>query len=150
MKAQTSRRHFLRGIMALAALCILPFQLLARAAKAFEAEEIDEVYKELFGDLPIVESTDINLKIPAIAENGAVVPVTITTKIPGVETIYVVIDQNPNPLSASFQIGPKSNADISVRVKMGRSSMVRALVKTEDKVYMTGKEVKVTIGGCGG
>jgi sulfur-oxidizing protein SoxY len=53
-------------------------------------------------------------------------------------------------LSASFQLGPKSSADISVRVKMGRSSMVRALVKTPDKVYMTGKEVKVTIGGCGG
>jgi sulfur-oxidizing protein SoxY len=136
--------------MTLAALCILPFQLLARATKAFEAEELDEVYKELFGDLPIVESADIKLKIPDIAENGAVVPVTITTKIPGVEVIYVVIDQNPNPLSASFQIGPKSNADISVRVKMGRSSMVRALVKTADKVYMTGKEVKVTIGGCGG
>ena len=150
MKAQTSRRHFLRGLMTLAALCILPFQLLARATKAFEAEELDEVYKELFAGLPIVESADIKLKIPDIAENGAVVPVSITTDIPGVETIYVVIDQNPNPLSASFQIGPRSNPDISVRVKMGRSSMVRALVKTADKVYMTGKEVKVTIGGCGG
>ena len=150
MKAQTSRRRFLTSMMTLTALCVLPFQLLARAAKAFEAEEIDEVYKTLFGDLPIVKSSDIKLKIPDIAENGAVVPVSITTDIPGVETIYVVIDQNPNPLSASFQLGPKSSADISVRVKMGRSSMVRALVKTPDKVYMTGKEVKVTIGGCGG
>ncbi len=150
MKAQTSRRRFLTGVMTLIALSVLPFKLLARATKAFEAEEIDEVYKELFGDLPIVESTDIKLKIPDIAENGAVVPVSISTNIAGVTAIYVIIDQNPNPLSASFELGPMSPADISVRVKMGRSSMVRAMVKTADKVYMTGQAVKVTIGGCGG
>jgi sulfur-oxidizing protein SoxY len=150
MKAHTSRRRLLQGMFSMLALCALPFRLLARAEKAFAAEEVDEVYKELFGDLPIVPSTDIKLKIPDIAENGAVVPVTVSTDIAGVEAIYVVIEQNPNPLSASFQLGPSSPADISVRVKMGRSSMVRALVRTADRVYMTGKEVKVTIGGCGG
>lgn len=150
MKAQTSRRRFLTGVMTLIALSVLPFKLLARATKAFKAEEIDEVYKELFGDLPIIESTDIKLKIPEIAENGAVVPVSIATTIAGVTAIHVIIDQNPNPLSASFELGPMSPADISVRVKMGRSSMVRAMVKTADKVYMTGQAVKVTIGGCGG
>ena len=150
MKAQTSRRRFLQGMIALAALGSLPFKLFARATKAFEAEEIEDVYRELFGNLPIVESADIMLKIPEIAENGAVVPVSISTEIPGVETIYVLIDENPNPLSASFQIGPMSPPELSVRVKMGRSSMVRAMVKTADTVYTTGQEVKVTIGGCGG
>lgn len=150
MKVHTSRRRFIGGIVTLVALAALPFKLLARAAKAFEAEDIDVVYRELFGDMPIIESQDIKLKIPEIAENGAVVPVSISTSIPGVEAIYVVIDENPNPLSASFQLGPSTPADISVRVKMGKSSMVRALIKTSDKVYMKGQEVKVTIGGCGG
>lgn len=150
MKERTSRRRLLQGMMTLLALSALPFKLLARAVKAFEAEELDEVYKELFGDLPVVPSSDIKLKVPDIAENGAVVPVTVSTEIKGVDAIYIIIDQNPNPLSASFQVGTLTPADISLRVKMGRSSMVRALVRTADKVYMTGKEVKVTIGGCGG
>jgi sulfur-oxidizing protein SoxY len=150
MKVQTSRRRFLGGIVTLLTLAALPLKLLARAAKAFEAEDIDVVYRELFGDMPIVDSQDIKLKIPDIAENGAVVPVSISTSIPGVEAIYVVIDKNPNPLSASFQLSSSSPADISVRVKMGKSSMVRALIKTSDTVYMRGQEVKVTIGGCGG
>ncbi len=150
MKAQVSRRRFVQGAMALIALGALPLKLLARSKKAFEAVDKDVVYKELFGDMPIVESADIKLKIPDIAENGAVVPVSISTSIDDVKSIYVIIDENPNPLSASFDLGPKSPADISVRVKMGKSSMVRAMVKTSDKVYMTGQEVKVTIGGCGG
>ncbi|MFP6808791.1 MAG: thiosulfate oxidation carrier protein SoxY [Pseudomonadales bacterium] len=145
-----TRRKIMHSIMALVALSTLPFKILARANKAFDAENIDIVFKEIFGDLPIVKSTDIKFKIPDIAENGAVVPVSISTNIPGVEAIYVIVDENPNPLSASFHLGPMSPADISVRVKMGRSSMVRAMVKTRDKVYTTGKEVKVTIGGCGG
>ena len=150
MIVHNSRRGFLRNMMTLVALTVLPFRLFARPSEAFDAEDIDVVYKSIFGDLPIVESSDIKFKIPDIAENGAVVPVSISTEIPGVQAIYVVIDENPNPLSASFQMGPRSPADISVRVKMGRSSMVRAMVKTADKVYTTGKEVKVTIGGCGG
>ncbi|MBQ73920.1 MAG: thiosulfate oxidation carrier protein SoxY [Gammaproteobacteria bacterium] len=150
MKVQTSRRRLLQGVISLVALSSMPLKLLARAVKAFEAEELDEVYRELFGDLPVTPSDEIRLKIPDIAENGAVVPVTISTDISGVEAVYVVIDKNPNPLSASFHVGAMSPPDISLRVKMGKSSMVRALVRTEDKVYMAGKEVKVTIGGCGG
>lgn len=150
MKVRISRRRLLQGIVTLIALGALPFKLLARSVRAFEAEELDEVYQALFGDLPVVPSSDIKLKIPDIAENGAVVPVTVSTDITGVDAIYIIIDQNPNPLSATFQIGSMSPADISLRVKMGKSSMVRALVRTADKVYMTGKEVKVTIGGCGG
>ena len=150
MKVRISRRRLLQGMVTLIALGALPFKLLARSVRAFEAEELDEVYQALFGDLPVVPSSDIKLKIPDIAENGAVVPVTVSTDITGVDAIYIIIDQNPNPLSATFQIGLMSPADISLRVKMGKSSMVRALVRTADKVYMTGKEVKVTIGGCGG
>lgn len=150
MAGQLSRRRLMQGVMSFLALSVLPMQLFARAKVAFEATEKDTVYKALFGDLPIEESSDIKMKIPAIAENGAVVPVSISTNIEGVKSIFVVIDNNPNPLSASFHMGPSSPADISVRIKMGKSSLVRAMVKTADKVYWTSQEVKVTIGGCGG
>lgn len=150
MNGQLSRRRLVQGFMSILALSALPLQLLARAKVAFEATEKDTVYKELFGDLPIVESADIKMKIPDIAENGAVVPVSISTDIEGVKSIFVIIDNNPNPLSASFHMSPSSPADVSVRIKMGKSSVVRAMVKTSDKVYMTSQEVKVTIGGCGG
>ena len=145
-----SRRGFVKGMMSIIALSAMPFKLLARSATAFKATPTKDVYKELFGDLPMVGSSDIELKIPDIAENGAVVPVTVSTNIPNAEAIYVIIDQNPNPLSASFHLTPLIPAEISIRVKMGKSSMVQALVKTADKVYTTGQEVKVTIGGCGG
>jgi sulfur-oxidizing protein SoxY len=150
MQVHTSRRRFIAGIVTLVAMAAFPFKLFARAEQAFEAEDTDVVYRELFGDMPIVDSSDIKLKIPDIAENGAVVPVSISTSIAGVQAIYVIIDENPNPLSASFELGPSSPPDVSVRVKIGKSSMVRALVKTSDKIYMRGQEVKVTIGGCGG
>ena len=150
MQTKQPRRSILKGIIALAVLGMMPFKLLARSVLAFEAEQTAEVYRTLFGDLPVEETSDIRLKVPDIAENGAVVPVSVSTALPGVVGIYVIIDKNPNPLSAAFEIGPTTLADISVRVKMGKSSRVQALVKTRDKVYMTSKEVKVTIGGCGG
>jgi len=150
MKGQLTRRRLIQGFMSVVALSAVPLQLLARAKGAFEATQKDAVYKAVFGNLPIVESTDVKMKIPVIAENGAVVPVSVSTSIEGVEGIFVIIDNNPNPLSASFHMGPSSAADISVRVKMGKSSIVRGMVKTADKVYMTSQEVKVTIGGCGG
>jgi len=135
---------------AMVALASFPLNLLARATEAFKAESIDGVMQHLFGDLPVEESDAIKLKIPDIAENGAVVPVSVSTTIAGVTAIHIIIDANPNPLSASFRLTAASPADISTRVKMGKSSVVRALVKTESKVYTTSQEVKVTIGGCGG
>ena len=78
------------------------------------------------------------------------VPVTVSTELEGVQAIYIMIDENPNPLSATFELGASSPADVSTRVKMGKSSMVRGLVKTRDQVFYAAQEVKVTIGGCGG
>jgi len=150
VKGQLSRRRLVQGLMSFIALSVVPMQLFARATKAFYARGNEAVFKELFGNLPIVESSDIKMKIPGIAENGAVVPVSVSTNIAGVESMYIIIDNNPNPLSSSFHLGPNSPADIAVRIKMGKSSVVRALVKTADKVYMASQEVKVTIGGCGG
>jgi len=90
------------------------------------------------------------MKIPDIAENGAVVPVTVSTELENVESISIVVDNNPTPLAASFDMSPSMLATVSVRIKMGQSSDVRAIVKADGKLYSTTKEVKVTIGGCGG
>ena len=145
-----TRRRFLASVLAIGALAMAPLQLLARNKEAFEAEEEDAALRALVGDKPLVASTDIVLKVPDIAENGAVVPVTVTTTIEGVRRISLLVDQNPNPLSASFRLLPGSVADISTRVKMGMSSDVRAIVETDTTAYFTSKNVKVTIGGCGG
>ncbi|PCH52372.1 MAG: thiosulfate oxidation carrier protein SoxY [Cellvibrionales bacterium] len=144
-----NRRQYLRGMLAVCGTALLSGRLFA-AASGFGATNTKAVLDELFKGLPIEQSDAVKLRTPDIAENGAVVPVSISTKIEGVESISLVVDENPNPLSASFNLTPDTVADISFRVKMGKSSTVRALVKTSDKVYMATREVKVTIGGCGG
>ena len=132
-----------------AALALPKLLFAARPDGAFKAKGIDAVIKELFG-ADAVESDKISLKVPEIAENGAVVPVTIKTDLDNVTSISILVDENPTPLSATFDLTPSVEADISARIKMGQSSNVRAVVKAGDKVYFTTKEVKVTIGGCGG
>ena len=150
MGKQITRRGLLQGLAAFSFLVTLPLKLMARASEAFESTRVDRIYAELFGDLKIEPSSDVKLRAPEIAENGAVVPISISTNISGVQSISVVVDKNPTPLSATFQLGPSSPPEISMRVKMGQSSVIRALVQTEAQVYMASREVKVTIGGCGG
>jgi sulfur-oxidizing protein SoxY len=100
-----TRRSFLARLLALGALALMPLKLLARNQQAFGAEEVDAALQALVGDKPLVKSTDIMLKVPDIAENGAVVPVTVTTTIAGVQRISLIVDENPNPLSPTFQPG---------------------------------------------
>jgi sulfur-oxidizing protein SoxY len=88
--------------------------------------------------------------VPEIAENGAVVPVTVSTTLADVESISIVVKNNPRPLVASFEIPAGTLPDVSSRIKMGETSDVTAVVKTADGLYSTSRQVKVTIGGCGG
>jgi sulfur-oxidizing protein SoxY len=144
------RRFLIRSMLAFGASLVLPRILFAaRPDKAFDTTDADAVYTELFGATP-VDSDRVVMKIPDIAENGAVVPVTISTDLEKVESISVVVVNNPTPLAAAFNLGPRSQPKVSVRIKMGQSSVVRAIVKADGKLYSTEKEVKVTIGGCGG
>lgn len=148
MKVQ--RRNILQGIVAIAASIAWPRLLFAaRPDNAFEATDPDKAIAILFGQ-GATSSDRVNLKIPEIAENGAVVPVTVSTDLEGVESISVVVDNNPTPLAASFNLSARSVPTIAVRIKMGESSTVRALVKAGGNLYVTSKDVKVTIGGCGG
>lgn len=148
MKAH--RRLVLKGIFALGAIAALPRLLLAaRPDSVFQETDAEKVIADLFGQAP-TDSDKVMMKIPDIAENGAVVPVTIKTDIDDVESISIVVVNNPTPLAASFIMSPRSVPTVSVRIKMGESSQVVALVKAGGAVYSTTKEVKVTIGGCGG
>ena len=144
------RRIILRSLIALGATLVMPKILFAaRPDKAFEATDAGQAIADLFGGVP-ADSDSVHMKIPDIAENGAVVPVTISTDLDNVESISVVVENNPTPLAASFEMSPTMVPNVSVRIKMGQSSMVRAIVKADGNLYSTAKEVKVTIGGCGG
>jgi sulfur-oxidizing protein SoxY len=97
-----------------------------------------------------VHSDDIVMTAPEIAENGAVVPIAAVSKIPGTESIAILIAKNPTSLAASFDIPAGTEPAVSTRVKLAQSTDVHILVKAQGKYYITKKEIKVTIGGCGG
>jgi len=115
----------------------------------FSAKDMDSALKAVTGGGK-PEPGDITVKAPDIAENGAVVPITISTKMENVESIAVLVPKNPTPLIASFNPGESADPFVSLRIKMGKTSNVVAVVKAGGKFYSAEKEVKVTIGGCGG
>ncbi len=117
---------------------------------AFEAKTLADVVKLLGGNAP-AESKDVTITGPDIAENGAVVPVGVATTLPGVKKLLVLVEKNPSVLSAVFDVSDAVDANFSTRVKMGQSSNVYAVAMMGDgKVLFAQKEVKVTLGGCGG
>jgi len=144
------RRKFLGvALGGVASLLLVPLKALAARPEAFNNDSFDGVLNSLSPSTP-VDSGDIKIKAPDIAENGAVVPVTVETTIPGAETVSIIVENNPNPLAASFELTPSSGGMVSTRIKMSKTSPVYAVVKAGDKSYRASKEVKVTIGGCGG
>lgn len=158
MSTEIKRRIFLKrslaagtvGVAAAAGL-LAPQQLLAAWNKeAFEAKELPAALNALLGSSDMAESADINVKAPDIAENGAVVPVTIETGIDGVESISIIASNNPVPLVANFVVGAGATGFVSTRIKMGKTGDVIGIVKAGGKLHSAKKEVKVTIGGCGG
>ena len=116
---------------------------------AFETKSLNDTVKAMGGSTA-TESKDITINSPDIAENGAVVPFTISSKIPKTEQVALLVEKNPNVLAASFAIPAGTEPWVNTRVKMGQTSNVVALVKADGKFYYTAKEVKVTLGGCGG
>jgi sulfur-oxidizing protein SoxY len=116
---------------------------------AFELKTTQDAFKALGASGPAT-STDILIRAADIAENGAVVPVGVESKLPGTQSISILIDKNPNALAASFEIPSGTEASVTTRVKMGQTSDVYALVKADGKFYVAKKEIKVTLGGCGG
>ena len=125
-------------------------QGLAWNKAAFETHSMAETMQALGGGEP-VQSKDIAFfQTPDIAENGAVVPIGITSNIPKTESIAILIEKNPNMLAAVFDIPAGTEPSVTTRVKMGQTSNIYALVKADGKYYVAAKDVKVTLGGCGG
>ncbi len=138
----------------LASIGMLPSLARAQAATfntaAFEAKNMADLMKALGSSAP-TESKDVTVTAPDIAENGAVVPVGAATTLPGVKRLLILVEKNPAVLSAMFDVTDAVDADFSTRVKMGQSSYVYAVAMMSDgKALYAQKEVKVTLGGCGG
>jgi len=117
---------------------------------AFEGKSIDEVIKAL-GIAKPVESKDIAFTAPDIAENGAVVPIAVSTTLTGVKRIAFLVEKNPTTLAGVFQFTDAVETSVATRIKMGQSSNVLAVaIMGDGKVLYAQKDVKVTLGGCGG
>ncbi|MCK5521721.1 MAG: thiosulfate oxidation carrier protein SoxY [Thiomargarita sp.] len=156
------RRAFLKGVIATGGAMVLGSTLLPQSVMAdwpkdaFGAESIDETLKILFeksGNVKnVTTSKEITIEAPNIAENGAVVPVEVTANFDRVESIVIIGDKNPKALVAQFNFPNPDNAVgwVKTRIKLGQTSNIVAVVKANGKLYMAKREVKVTIGGCGG
>ena len=152
------RRTFLKGTLAggsvavaVGAGLLAPSTVMAAwPKKAFEAKGVDNTLTALLGGKNTTSSKDIKIKAPDIAENGAVVPVSVTAKQSGIDSISILAASNATPLCGSFNLGSTAEGYVSTRIKMGKTSKVIAVVKAGGKVYSAQKDVKVTIGGCGG
>lgn len=156
------RRTFLQGTLTASAAGLAAGSgLLASSTAALadnHTQDMAAIFKlndleaalEALGAKDAEVSADIEVRAPEIAENGAVVPITVSTDMEGVTEIAMVVAENPTPLAAVFKMGEGAKATAATRLKMGKTSDVIGLVKAGDKVYMAKQEVKVTIGGCGG
>jgi sulfur-oxidizing protein SoxY len=153
-----NRRTVLKGAgatgalaAALAAGLLRPHDALAAGwnKDGFESKTAADALKSL-GASSAVDSKDIVIDAPQIAENGAVVPIEVTSNVPNTKSIAVLIEKNPFPLAAKFDFLEGSAPFVKVNVKMGESSNVRVVAEAGGKFFTAVKEVKVTIGGCGG
>jgi sulfur-oxidizing protein SoxY len=157
-----TRRTVMRGAIAgglatLGLAAMAPFGRARAAADAgtwpkdaFSQKTQAAAIKTLFGGKTPEASDKVSLDAPEIAENGAVVPISVTTALPGVTSISIVVAGNPFPLAAHYVIPEGTSAAVANRLKMAKTSNVIALVAAGGKIYSATKEVKVTVGGCGG
>ena len=152
------RRNFLKsGVFFGAAITAMGAGLLApgRAfaaylADAFAAKDVSTALKAAVGSDAHTPSSLIQLKAPDIAENGAVVPITVSSTLPNVESISIVASGNDIPFTSIYQFPVGTEAFVSTRIKMAKTADVIAVVKSDGQLFSARKEVKVTIGGCGG
>jgi len=157
MKTNMKRRLFLKASLASGAVgvavgtgLLTPRTVLAAwNAEAFGAESVGDALKAGMGSDAVTDSADIKLEIPKNPENGAVVPIAATTTLTGVQSIALLVDKNIKPLCGIFYPGKRMKPAISIRVKVGESANIIAVMKAGDKLYSARQAVKVTVGGCG-
>ena len=150
MAMKPLRRLFLQAAGALVGGLIVPLRALAAWNKdAFQSRTAADALKGL-GVGASTESKDIAIEAPQIAENGAVVPIEITSHLENTRSIAMVVEKNPFPLAARFDFAEGAVPYVKVNVKLGESSFVRVIAEAGGRFYTASREVKVTIGGCGG
>ena len=147
---QRNRIRLLSLIGALATAMSAPLRALAAAwnEKAFDETRFPDALKSV-GALDLIATDQIELKTPEIAENGAIVPIQVTSNIPDTEKVFVFAEKNPQPLVASFRFRQGTAPFFATRIKMGESARVHVVVLANGKHYTVSNEVQVTIGGCG-
>lgn len=148
-----NRRNFLSLGLGAVAVSMVPSQLSAidfrkTMPKAWDAKKVDDGMKEIFGSSKTTVAK-VKLKAPDIAENGAVIPVTVSSKLEG-SKVAIFQDANPESTVAIFTVPKGGIIDYSIRIKMAKTGTVTAVVESNGKLYAASKLVKVTIGGCGG
>lgn len=144
-----SRRTFVQ--LGAAAMALLgPLRAFAAWPKAaFEAKTSKEALESLLGGTP-EPSSAVQLIAPEIAENGGVVPISVQTDLKNVESVTLIAEENPRPLVASFKFGKFASPAVATRIKLGKTQNVVAVVKAQGKLYSASRQIKVTVGGCGG
>lgn len=151
-----SRRAFIKKSAALSGYSIIATGGLLASPEA-SAEWLNETtstdilqqtLKRLFKDQKIIESDKIDIEIPKTAENGAAVPITVTSSLNNVESIAILVEKNPIPLAAKFELSPDLEPFVTARLKIAESSAVAVIVETNEGFYTTSKKVMVTPGGC--
>jgi len=158
MNTNVKRRSLLKGSLAVGVMSVAagaglltPQMVLAAwPQSAFDAKGVDAAMQALTGSGTLNASGDIEIKAPPIAENGAVVGVTVSTKLKNVDSISILVEKNANPLTSSWNLAANTEPFVGTRIKVAKTSSVIAVVKSGGKLYSAGREVKVTIGGCGG
>ncbi|EGV20168.1 hypothetical protein ThimaDRAFT_0844 [Thiocapsa marina 5811] len=151
------RRNFIKSGLATApwiAMAATGLQLRTAMAAwpsaVFHLEDLSEAERLLFADTPVEDSDRIAVTAPDIAENGRVVPVQVVIDLPDPKTLTLLSDGNPFPLLARARFTPDVDPTLSIRVKLGQSANLIALVEADGRLYRATRAVKVTSGGCGG
>ena len=150
-----TRRQALTRTAAVAAILagagLLSRPALAFNKEAFAAKGLPDALKALGATSAMAESKDVTLTAPDIAENGAVVPLAVSSTLPGIKHLVLLVEKNPSALVAVFNMNDALEANFATRTKMGQTSDVYAVAITADgKALYAKKEIKVTLGGCGG
>jgi sulfur-oxidizing protein SoxY len=152
-----NRRLFLRAASAVGVLSLgVVGGLLPRSARAawpqagFDARDVKALMSALFKDAAATPSPDVRVLAPEIAENGTVVPITIKTALPKIESITLIAEGNPRPLAAVFRPDARASGDIGIRLKLAKTQTITAVVNSGGKLYKGSKDIVVSVGGCGG
>ena len=153
-----NRREFIKSVLSIAAYGLtiaggIFHSTLASAQwlkEDFSRGTFDDTLSYLFEDAKFIDSRKIKIsRLPRVAENGASVPITVSSSLDNVERIYILVEKNPSPLSIDFHLSLAVDARVSARLKMAETSNVIVIIESEGKLYRKSKFVKVTVGGCG-